>query len=246
MSKSIFAILALVAAPVQAAVTVDRDHFFKVCASLHDFEMDADKKDAHPAGISKLKPQHLPAINDIIDRWEVRKDDDLKRLAFILATARRESEGRWDPIREAPGCSTETCREQAIGRLLKKRADARGVKPRPNYALPAANGQRYYGRGYIQLTFESSYAQADKKMGTGTLLHDNPDKVMDRDIAVKILVDGMLEGWFGNKQPLSTYLNANKADWINARNNVNPGSPNKPITARSAQEIYACLRPAAG
>lgn len=243
MSRFTFTLIMLMASPAWAEVTVDRDHFFSRCASLTNFELSLDKKSAVASGTSRIRSQNQQAINDIIDEWEAQRDDDLKRLAFILATARRESSGTWQPIREAPRCSSEECRERAIGQLLQKRANARGKKPRDNYAKPAANGQRYYGRGYIQLTGENNYRQADRRLGTGTSLYDNPDRVMEQKTAVSILVRGMLEGWFGNGKPLSYYLNETEANWLEARNNVNPRSPNKPITAASGREIYTCLRP---
>lgn len=243
MSRFIFTIIAFIASPAWAEVTVDRNYFFSKCASLTNFELSGDNRGAIPTSASQLRSQHRQAINEIMDEWEAQKDDDLKRLAFILATARRESSGTWQPIREAPRCSTEQCRERAIGELLQRRAQARGKRPRDNYAKPAANGQRYYGRGYIQLTGESNYRQADQRLGTGTMLYDNPDQVMDRKIAVTILVQGMLEGWFGSGKPLSTYLNETESNWLQARNNVNPGSPNKQITAASAREINSCLKP---
>ncbi|WP_162244424.1 glycoside hydrolase family 19 protein [Burkholderia sp. Leaf177] len=110
-----------------------------------------------------------------------------------------------------------------------------------NYAKPASNGKRYYGRGFIQLTFPGNYKRADERLGTGTSLYDNPDSVMEENTAQTILVRAMMEGWYGAKKPLSQWLNASSEDWLNARNNVNPHSPNKSITAESAKEINGCL-----
>jgi hypothetical protein len=52
----------------------------------------------------------------------------------------------------------------------------------------------------------------------------------------------MLEGWYGSKRPLSHYINDVTVDWINARNNVNPNSPNKPVTAAYAMDLNDCLQ----
>jgi hypothetical protein len=216
----------LVASPTAPDVfKPDRDHFFAKCTDL------------------RLRRAQIGAVNGLMDRWEQHGDGDKRKLAFILATARRESSGTWMPVREAPRCgSDEGCRERAIGRMLQVRAERRGRTPRANYALPTRNGQRYYGRGYIQLTFEGNYLRAGEKLGLGDRLRRSPDEVMQPELAQSILVRAMMEGWYGDGRPLSHWLNDAREDWINARNNVNPGSPNKPLVAASARYINSCLR----
>jgi hypothetical protein len=224
-----------------AAFRPDRAALLEQCV-MHDFRQ-VSKTLAVPARATRLTADQRAAIASILDVWAERGDNDKRKLAYILATARRESQGSWRPIREAPGCGTdERCRERAISRLLASRAKL-GKAPRPNYAKPAANGQRYYGRGFIQLTHEGSYLRAGEKLGMGSNLHDHPDRVMESPIAQTILVRAMMEGWYGNKKPLSFYFNDLQNDWLNARNSVNPGSPHKPIMAASAREINACLKP---
>jgi len=59
----------------------------------------------------------------------------------------------------------------------------------------------WYGRGYVQLTWEPNYAKADRESAAagltkpGALLAD-PDLAMRRDIAALVLRKGMDEGWF--------------------------------------------------
>lgn len=235
-------LLVYVYVPASAATFVpDRAYFFDRCGLMTNFKM-SGAFDAIPDGRGKtgLSEGAKEAINGIFDVWERERGSDPKQIAFILATARRESAGTWKPIREVPGCgSDEKCREDDIASRLKKGS--------VNYAKPAANGQRYYGRGYIQLTFESNYARTSRFLGVGMELRDQPDKVMELEVAETILVRGMLEGWYGEKKPLSFYLPDGAYvpfnGWLAARNNVNPGSPHKPIVARSAIEILGCLRP---
>jgi hypothetical protein len=112
--------------------------------------------------------------------------------------------------------------------------------PQSNYAsVDPATGKRYYGRGFIQLTTRDNYEKTGAKLGLP--LVDDPDKVLDPRIAGEILVRGMLEGWYGNHRPLSYYINGAKADWLGARNNVNPWSPHKRVTAAYARDINECL-----
>lgn len=231
-------------ATLQAATSLDRDAFFG-CLELKNYELDADQKGVHPKGKSPLTDSMQTAIGELIDVWQAQGDTDLGRLAYILATARRESMSTFRPVREAPSCGAdEQCRERAIGRLLEKRALKSGKPVPPNYALPDSNGQRYYGRGYIQVTFKKNYERAGDKLGID--LVNNPDKVLDVEVASKLLVRAMLEGWYGSRRPLSYYIDGEKQNWIRARDNVNPGSPNKPITAAYATDIYGCLNKAAG
>lgn len=222
----------------------DRTWFFDKCAVLQNYEMNKEGTAAIKKGKTSLSEPMRAGLNHLFDSWERFGDADKNRLAFILGTARRESMGTFEPVREAPRCgSDETCREQAIGKLLANRA-AKASKPvRANYALPDANGQRYYGRGFVQLTLRENYQKTGSKLGFD--LVSAPDKVLDPDIAGEILIRSILEGWYGSRKPLSTYINRQKVDWINARNNVNPGSPNKPVTAAYAQDFVACLRPLA-
>lgn len=110
----------------------------------------------------------------LLNVWEQRGDSEKRRLAFILATARRESQSTFTAIREAPRCrDDEACRERVIGALLAKRAERNKKPPRPNYALPDSSGHRYYGRGFIQLTFKKNYAAAGDKLGID--LVNNPE-----------------------------------------------------------------------
>ena len=54
----------------------------------------------------------------------------------------------------------------------------------------------YYGRGYVQLTWKANYDKADRELGLGGSLSKNLDLAMDPDIAARIMVKGMQEGWF--------------------------------------------------
>ena len=93
---------------------------------------------------------------------------------------------------------------------------------------------RYYpwhGRGYVQLTWEANYKRASHEIGVD--LTANPDKALDPSNAAKILVTGMIEGWFTGKK-LGDYLTISKTDFVGARRIIN--GPDK---AKSIAEIAA-------
>lgn len=58
----------------------------------------------------------------------------------------------------------------------------------------------WYGRGYVQLTWEANYRRADEELGLGGALLADKDLAMDCEVAAKILVRGMAAGWFTKKK----------------------------------------------
>lgn len=221
------------ATSASSQVQLDLDSFFRRCPRLTEFVMDGQDR-ARASRQTALSERARSTIRDLADEWRRADGTDLRHLAYIIATARRETAGTWLPIREASECGAdERCRERAVARVISS--------SQRNYAMPERNGRRYYGRGYSQITFRENYAIVDRRLRTGTRFVDNPDLVMDPAIARTILVRSMLEGWFGSERPLSFYLNDRGQDWINARNNINPRSRRKPIISSSAQEIHRCL-----
>lgn len=102
--------------------------------------------------------------------------------AYGLATAWWETAKRMEPVRE--------------GYWLK---DAEAWRKKNLRYYP------HYGRGYVQLTWPANYEKADHELGLGGKLIADLDLALQPDIAAKILVKGMEEGWFTAKS-LKTYL----------------------------------------
>ena len=109
----------------------------------------------------------------IIDVLRIRKHN-VNRAAYILATAYWETAKTMEPVKEAF--------------YLKNKAEAYRKKLR---YYP------WYGRGFVQLTWKENYIKAGKRLGKDFI--KNPDLVMDPDLAARILVIGMEEGWFTGK-----------------------------------------------
>ena len=122
-------------------------------------------------------------------------DKDYRKLVYILATSWHES--RLQSIREY---------KAAVGTEIWEKYQ--------KYYWPSG----YYGRGFAQLTWRGNY----EKMGNwlGIDLVNNPDLALEPEIGAKILVYGMMNGSFTGKR-LSDYINANEADYYNARRTVN-------------------------
>lgn len=118
----------------------------------------------------------------------------IKHRAYILATGYHETGGTMQPVREAFGSSDE----DTIARL--DRAFAKGQlkwvsKP---YWRRDKDGKAWFGRGLVQLTFKDNYRRAGDKIGVD--LVGNPDLALHPEVSVRILVRGMVEGWFTGKR----------------------------------------------
>lgn len=106
----------------------------------------------------------------------------------------------------------------------------------------------FWGRGYVQLTWEGNYAKATKRLrelGYLTAKQDlvkTPALAMQPDIAAAIMFIGSSEGWFTGKK-LSDYLGNGKADWKGARRIIN-GQDRAGEIALHAQAFAAALKKA--
>jgi putative chitinase len=84
--------------------------------------------------------------------------------------------------------------------------------------LGPPDGERFKGRGFIQLTGRANYTFHSAAIGLGTQLVDNPDLANDPDIAARLLASFLKT----NEQRIRAALTAN--DLAEARRLVNGGS----------------------
>lgn len=132
--------------------------------------------------------------------------------AYILATAWHETAHTMQPIRE-------------YGRGKGRR-----------YGAVDQTGKAPYGRGYVQLTWRENYQTADRKLGLGGRLAADYDLALEPDLAARILVEGMREGWFTGRK-LADYL---PGDYAGARRIVN-GTDKADLIAGAARTFEAAL-----
>jgi predicted chitinase len=100
----------------------------------------------------------------------------------------------------------------------------------------------FWGRGFVQLTWEANYAKARTKLGVDFV--KNPKLAMVPKHAADIMVRGMLEGWFTGKK-LADYFSATKNDPVQARRIIN-GTDKADLIASYHYKFLAALKAAGG
>jgi putative chitinase len=153
-----------------------------------------------------LSQIQVDGMNYLLDVWEMYFEgpnprDGNKWLAYCLATAFHETDKKMQPIEEY----------------------GKG-KGKP-YGVPAGPyGQIYYGRGHVQLTWETNYQKGqerlDKVYNVVAELHRNAALMLQNEISALVLYDGMSAGWFTGVG-LPKYFNSTVEDPVNARRIVN-------------------------
>lgn len=174
----------------------------------------------------KLSAKQVEGINAILAEYERICVNDLRKLAYILATAYHESAQTMQPIAEyGKGKNYD------YGKKLKM--------SRKPYTTP---DKLYYGRGLVQLTWYENYANMGKILGLPLL--EQPELLLTMDVSVKVLFEGMLKGKssFGDftGKSLENYFTADKTDWVNARRIIN-GTDAAQKIAGHAEAFYEAL-----
>jgi putative chitinase len=133
-----------------------------------------------------------PQVNDV--RW----------AAYMMATVKHECADRWQPIEEFG---------KGQGRPYGIQVQSTG-----------SNGKQYlnvyYGRGYVQLTWKDNYEKMSRVLGLSDELLIYPERVMEPEIAYKIMSYGMRNGSFTGRK-LSDFIQDETCDYKNARRIIN-------------------------
>lgn len=163
-----------------------------------------------------LSQQQVNTIDAILFECERQGVEDIRQVAYILATAYwechnpRKPELRMTPMREFGG---ET--------YLK--------------------GKKYYpyvGMGLSQLTWKDNYQKESKRLGIDLINH--PELILEIPTAANSHVYCMVHGSYTGKK-LSDYINALKCDFLNSRRIINGQDKAAEIMA-IAQRFLECLK----
>ena len=136
------------------------------------------------------------AIQAIIQEARRQGITNQSQIAYILATVQHETNDSFQPVREA----------YFLG------------EPKAENYRTTLRYYPYYGRGYVQLTWDYNYREYSNLLGLD--LMNNPDWVMRPEISLFILIDGMKRGVF-TALKLDDYIFGSLVDFYNARRIIN-------------------------
>ena len=136
-----------------------------------------------------LKQDHVTGLEAVLGAAKAA-GWPLAFTAYALATALHETAYTMQPVREAFWLNE-------------------------NWRRTHLRYYPFYGRGYVQLTWKANYDKADRELELSGRLSNNLDLALDPDIAAKIMVKGMQEGWFtgdksGRRHTLERHLPTNR------------------------------------
>ena len=151
-----------------------------------------------------LSTSQVDGMEAVLTFWEnTYRTLDTRFISYSLATDYHETDKTMQPIEEY------------------------GHGARHPYGQPTGPWHKVYdGNGLVQLTWLANYQKAqDRLMKLGLIgpeidIVKNPELARRLDIAVKILVMGMMEGWFTYKR-LPEYFNQITDDPVGARRIIN-------------------------
>lgn len=195
----------------------------------------------------RLSQSQVDGFNMVFGVWEesFMTRTPLTQLAVCLATMKWETAGTMQPIRE-----------HGDRAYFFKMYDKDGSRPKVAAALgntQAGDGERYCGRGDVQLTGRANYRRATKRLrelgliGADADLEADPAIAQSPRIAALIMFLGMEEGWFTGKS-LDSLVDGEvdgdeHADFLASRAIIN-GTDRAAEIAKIADGMLAALRAA--
>lgn len=177
----------------------------------------------------KLSQSQVNGLNFLVSKMK-QAGFTYPEAAYGLATVYVETDKTFQPIVERGAVSYFD--KYDTGKL----AQQLGNTPEKD-----GDGYKYRGRGYVQITGDRNYKLFGKLLDVDLL--GNPDLALDKEVAVKIMTHGMLNGsftgvGFRRKRPVSRY---NLAQYIAARNIIN-GTDRAAEIAQHAMVFEKALR----
>jgi hypothetical protein len=174
---------------------------------------------------TKLTQGQVDGLESLLTSIENDPDvQDVRWAAYMMATVKHECADKWQPIEEY--------------------GKGKGRKYGSPVTVTGSDGKQYtnvyYGRGYVQLTWDYNYKKMSPAIGLGDSMYCNPSLALDPSDAYKIMSYGMRKGSFTGKK-LADYINASACDYKNARRIIN-GTDQWQLIQGYAQKLESVLR----
>ncbi|OWP84470.1 hypothetical protein BWK59_05265 [Flavobacterium davisii] len=158
----------------------------------------------------------------------------------MLATSKHETGHTFNPVEEANWLSWSARKkyfEDMYDPVLGKNENRKKMA-KENGNTEEGDGVKYYGRGFVQLTWKNNYKKMKEKFGIDFV--NQQEKTLEHDLAMKILIYGSEEGVFTGLK-LSDFINSSKTDYYNARKVIN-GTDAASSIKEIAEKIEKCLK----
>ncbi|HEX5725977.1 MAG TPA: glycoside hydrolase family 19 protein [Longimicrobiaceae bacterium] len=185
-------------------------------------KFDRDKFfDAYRAQFGAIKQSQVDGLDALLSAVEADPEvEDIRWLAYMFATVKHECADTWRPIEE-----------YGKGKGRKYGQPVTVTDP-----AGAKFTNAYYGRGYVQLTWDYNYRNMGNAL-QNRLLYE-PALALQADVAYRIMSLGMRRGSFTGKK-LADYINDRGTDYVNARKIINGLDKAQTIAgyARSLEQI---------
>ena len=152
--------------------------------------------------VKGINDAQIAGIDAILDEWIASGLNDMRHLAYILATAYHETDKTMQPIEE-------------YGKGRGKKYGNKIKYDGTDYTYP---NKIFYGRGHVQLTWYENYEKFGKLLHLPLLYY--PEFMLDNNISARVLILGMTRGLFTGKK-LSDYFNNKVSNPVQARRTVN-------------------------
>jgi hypothetical protein len=163
-----------------------------------------------------ITPQQRSGLNTLLYYIERDKDmADVRWAAYLLATAKHHTLDQWIPIEE-PG--------KGQGRIYGNSVTVRDSAGRQYTHV-------YYGRGYIDLTWDYNYRNVGRALGI-PLLYE-PDLALEPQISYNILSFALRNGTITGAE-LASYISRTSCDYVKARRTINGLDQAEKIAADAA------------
>ena len=168
---------------VKAGKRIDRAYFF----------------DEYQKRFTKLTYTQKNALENIFTGIEEYCENDksyvcsLKKIAYMLATAKHETGHTFEPITERGNRSYFNKYDPVLTNTPERRKRAIEMEN-----TQQGDGFKYRGRGYVQLTWKKNYRKSGEYLKKD--LVNNPELALDQKNATKIMIYGMETGMFTTKK----------------------------------------------
>ena len=157
----------------------------------------------------KLSSSQYQGIDQILSFVQLDPDvNDVRWVAYMLATVKHECAGTYQPITEY-GAESYFAKYEPGTKLGTQLGNTQ-----------PGDGARYKGRGYVQITGRANYEKLSQALGLGDTFVKQPERVLEALNAYRIMSLGMRKGMFTGKR-LDQYIGSNGCDYTGAPRIIN-------------------------